>query len=101
MKFFAAPLLVLAAVATSVVAQAAGNDFVDDVLARDEFSAGQISAREFTEIHARHADEIFEAKRDLERLERRSRSTCYAACATLTGGNRIACWKKCDAIWGK
>ncbi|KAF9561418.1 hypothetical protein CPC08DRAFT_801340 [Agrocybe pediades] len=101
MKFFAAPLLVLAALASSVVAQGAGNEFVDDILARDDFSGEQISARELSELHARHADEIFEAKRGIERLERRTRMTCYAACATLTGANKIACWKKCDAIWGK
>jgi len=98
MKFFAAPVLILAALASSVVAQAPGNDFVDDVLAREE---PEFNIREFHELHARHSDEIFEMKRDLERVERRSRSVCYASCATLTGGNRIRCWKKCDAIWGK
>jgi len=101
----------------------AGNDFVDDVLARDEFPADKITAREFSEIHSRHADEIYEAKRDLERLERlvfhslwflmyhksnlpryqirRSRSVCYAGCAIFTGQNKVNCWRKCDAIWGR
>ncbi|KAF4616698.1 hypothetical protein D9613_008601 [Agrocybe pediades] len=101
MRFFAAPLIVLAAVASSVLAQAAGNEFVDDVLARDDSFAGEkITAREFSDIHSRHADEIFEAKRDLERLERRSRSVCYAGCNVFTGHNKVACWRKCDAIWG-
>ncbi|KAF4616702.1 hypothetical protein D9613_008605 [Agrocybe pediades] len=100
MKFFAAPLVILAAVATVVFAQGAGNEFVDDVLARDDsFGSEQISARELTEIHSRHADEIFEFKRDVERLERRGRMACYAACNVFTGQNKVNCWRKCDRIW--
>ncbi|KAF4616697.1 hypothetical protein D9613_008600 [Agrocybe pediades] len=100
MKFFAAPLVILAAVATTVLAQAAGNEFVDDVLARDDtFASEKITAREFTEIHSRHADEVHQFRRDVERLERRGRMACYAACNVFTGHNKVACWRKCDAIW--
>ncbi|KAF9555096.1 hypothetical protein CPC08DRAFT_712278 [Agrocybe pediades] len=99
MKLIAAPIFLLAAFATTVLAQAAGSDYVDDLLSRDDLE-GSITAREVAEIHARHADEIFEAKRDLERLERRSRSVCYAGCNQFTGQNKINCWKKCDKIWG-
>ncbi|KAF4613461.1 hypothetical protein D9613_008128 [Agrocybe pediades] len=102
MKFFAAPLLVLATFTSTVFAQAAGNEFVDDILARDDSfdSSEAITAREFTQMHARYADEVYEFRRDLERLERRGLMECYRNCAQLyTGKNKADCWKKCDHIW--
>ncbi|KAF9546512.1 hypothetical protein CPC08DRAFT_755584 [Agrocybe pediades] len=102
MKFFAGPLVVLAALATAVLAQGSGFESVDDLFERDDdLTMMQINARDFEELQSRHAEEIFFAKRDLERLERRSKSVCYAGCQSLSGDNKQACYKKCDKIWGR
>ncbi|KIM42288.1 hypothetical protein M413DRAFT_10466 [Hebeloma cylindrosporum] len=95
---FSTYILALALAATSVLAQGAQPGIVDEVLARDD--SFDHSLREIEDVHARNVEEIHYVKRDLERLERRGRMACYAACAAFTGANKVACWRRCDKIWG-
>ncbi|KAJ3504367.1 hypothetical protein NLJ89_g7970 [Agrocybe chaxingu] len=112
MKFSLLPVVVfLAAAATSVLGQVDGVN-VDDIFERDLTSPEDhleardvhtnlaLALRELEEVRQRSLDHAYHVKRTMETLERRSRSTCYAACAAqFSGANKIACWKKCDAIW--
>ncbi|KAJ3509404.1 hypothetical protein NLJ89_g5244 [Agrocybe chaxingu] len=112
MKFTLLPVVVfLAAAATSVLGQVDGVN-VDDMFERDLDSEDHLEARdvhtnlalavrELEEVRQRSLDHAYHVKRTMETLERRSRSTCYAACAVqFSGANKIACMRRCDKIWG-